>query len=155
MEPKHLTATIIAHCGGMTPARRSAWVKHGLSQHPPFSEFDAIETAVARILSERTTQKRAPEAFRQIQQELRKAIVAGHVRLWAVVPAVGHGSALASSPAKALKLAEGIDEALWVAPLAKGIELAKTRYEQQISIEPNPSAGIVQRLLPGEKSKSS
>lgn len=133
MSAKEITAAAIAHCGGMTAARRDGWVKHGLRDKPPFSEFDAIETAVARKISETTNQKRATVAFRYLRKPLKKAIFAGHTKLWAVVPTEGHGFRLEASSAKALKMAVQANGPLWIVALDGAIRDAKERYAEYIS----------------------
>jgi hypothetical protein len=133
VKPEQITAAAIAQCGGMTAARRNGWVKHGLRAKPPFSEFDAIETAVAREISDSTTQKRATTAFRHLNVMLKKALLAGHTKLWAIVPATGYGFRLEASPAKTLKIASQAEGSLWIVALEGPISEAKKRYSEYVS----------------------
>jgi hypothetical protein len=146
MQTKQITATDIAYCGGMAAARRGGWTKHGLRAQPPFSEFDAVETAVAKMLADKTNQKRATAAFKQLQPELREAVMAGRTQLWAVVPYMGHGVTLATSSAKAFKIAMNTEGPLWIVALKKGIEIARERYTHKKTDIESAGSGLVHQL---------
>jgi hypothetical protein len=123
-----ITASKIAACGGMSEDTRRRWtdVHKLLSPGPDFTEHDAIETAVATALTDRTTTHRAPEVFRELRAQLRREVFAGRTNIWLVIPAKVGAPKVAHSPGAAARAAARLDGLSWTVPLDEPIKLAST-----------------------------
>ena len=136
----NISAAEIARCGGMPPATRRQWGNAGLLElGSELTEHDAIETAVAACLIEATTTQRARKAFEALRADLRQAVLAGNVDLWAIVPEGGREFRLATSDQEALALAGqmlGARGPVWPVSLKQSIADARRRYQESISSRP-------------------
>lgn len=122
------TALDIAACGNMSADTRRRWVEvHGLLSSGPFTEHDAIETAVAGLLIARTTTQRAPQAFAAVRSQLRIEVLAGPLDLWAVVPQ-RFEPVLVSGRSQATAAAAAAGTLVWVVALSDAIACARQRY---------------------------
>jgi hypothetical protein len=133
MTPSSITATDIANCGGMPPDRRRLWADRGqLRGEAPFREHDAIETAVAVALTEKTTQQKATTAFEAIRTDLRSYVLSGKASLWALIPERGEDFQLLKSAASAADAAAALSGPVWLVPLTDVIEQARIKYARRI-----------------------
>jgi hypothetical protein len=101
-----------------------------LSAGPTFLEFDAVLTAVAGALVDRTTTHRAPEAFNTVLPEFRRCYLSGERDLWIVVPEEGDDVHLATSAEDAAAAGVDVGGLVWVVDLRGRIELARERYHR-------------------------
>ena len=143
-----ISAADIAYCGGMDPDTRRAWMKAGRLGGPPYSEHDAVETAVAAALSAATNTQRAPRALRSFRTELREASLARAADLWAVVPRQGNQFRLVRGAEAAARTTADLGRPVWIVPLERAVQEARERYAE-LKAEPR-SEGSVSKL-PSEK----
>jgi hypothetical protein len=128
-----ISATDIALCGGMPPETRRAWARAGVFDGGPFSEHDAVETAVASELISKTTTQRARTALPAIRKELRRVRLAGDSDLWVVVPRQGPYITLVVGADEAALAAASLLLPVWLVPVAEAIAKAEERYADLIS----------------------
>lgn len=133
----------------MSPETRRNWVrKHCLLEPGPFTQHDAVETAVAAAFTEGTTTQRSTAAFKVLRGDLREEVMAGHIDLWAIVPLKGRRFSLARSATVAAALAaelRGAEGPAWLVPLAAPIKQAQERYLACVASE-DAVPGEIQEL---------
>jgi hypothetical protein len=152
MAPKTVTAAEIAACGGMAPDTRRYWVRKKLLESGAFSEHDAVDTAIAAVLTEGTTTQRSTAAFSALRQRLREEVLAGRSELWVVIPQKGLEFRLAHSADEAAKLAaemRGARGPVWLVPIGDAIERAKERYARCVAAAEQETGAVRPLRLAG------
>jgi hypothetical protein len=124
-------ATDIAWCGQVDRARRERWAsKQWLKKEPPFTEHDAVETAIAFSLSRRgISQKAAALAWRAVQRDVQRLLIAGERSLWIVVSAEGPRAWATPDAGAAAQRAEGQGRC-WIVNTETAADEARARYAE-------------------------
>jgi hypothetical protein len=86
-----LTLKDIAWCAGVEPPRLRKWAADGrLGANPPFSEYDALEAAVAfSMTTGGVSQKIATEAWDVVRSDVKRLLLSQTSDMWLVVSADG------------------------------------------------------------------
>jgi hypothetical protein len=128
-----ITATDIAWCGQVAQARRRQWAKAGrLKDEAPYTEYDALETAVAFSMTRSgVSQKAASAAWARIQEEVRGLLIAGERELWLVIGQGPHARAFSDAESAARYAAgEGL---CWIVQTREAIATAHARYGELVT----------------------
>jgi hypothetical protein len=141
-----ITAKDIAWCGQVDRARRERWVSAGqLKRDPPFTEHDAMETAIAFSMARSgVSQKVAAAAWRAIQPEVQRLLIAGERRIWLVLSADGPRAAAVADAGAAAQAAHG-NGRCWVVETDEMVAEARSRYEE-LAAQAAPAEGRVTLL---------
>lgn len=127
----------------MSPATRRDWVgKQVLRGDEPFTEYDAIETAVGQALIAKSQSNVLGAVFPVLRPELRSAVVGGSSDLWAVIASDGYDCRLARSSAEAGEYAASLSGLAWTVPLRDCIEHARERYGRAVVQLGNAKAAV-------------
>lgn len=150
-----LAATDIAACGGWSGDRRRGWAS---GQDPllrpagPFSSYDAVETAIAARLADRTNKNAAPAAWREVRGRVRELVVAGTTDIWLVVSEPGgpgvRGQAridahAVAGAAAAARAAAQLQKPVWIVPIQDAVADAQSRFAELV---PDTGGATVRRL---------
>lgn len=129
--PGEVTAKDIAWCGQVDRGRREKWASAGrLKADAPFTEHDAVETAVAFSLARHgVSQKAATTAWELIRPEMQRLLLSGTVRVWAVVSADGPRAWVASDGESAARRAH-LGGRCWVVDCSAAVAEARRRYAE-------------------------
>jgi hypothetical protein len=148
----HLTLEDMAWCADVAAPRLRGWAAAGrLKRDAPFTAHDAVEAAVAFSLPRRgVSQKAAPAAWQEIRPQLRKLLLAGADKPWAVISADGPLAEALPDAASAADAAARLGKC-WVFPLGAVIEAARERYAL-LGAQLDPKAG---ELAPIRQAKPS
>jgi hypothetical protein len=143
-----LPAATIAHCGGWPDERRRGWAERDLLKRaPPFIPHDAVETAVAARLAERTNKNSAPQAWRAVRQEVRELAMAGDDDIWIVLTQAGMSHApdarAVSGATAAGAAAAELGTLVWVVPVRDAICRARARFAAAIEGGAQTGSGSV------------
>lgn len=124
-----VTLDDMAWCADVAAPRLRQWATKGRLKHdPPFTEHDAVEAAVAFLLSKKgVSQKTAPRAWTQMRPHVRKLLLSGADEPWVVVSADGPVAHALPDAAAAADAAARLGRC-WVFPLQPAITLARERY---------------------------
>jgi hypothetical protein len=141
-----ITAKDIAWCAQVDRARRERWAADGrLKREPPFTEHDAVETAIAFSLARRgVSQKAASRAWRQIQAEVQRLLIAGERSVWVVVSADGPRAWALADASEAAELAAGQGRC-WLVATGEIAKEARDRYAE-LAARATPASGHVTHL---------
>jgi hypothetical protein len=138
-----ITATDIAWCADIDRARRERWASAGrLKRDPPFTEHDAMETAIAFSLAcNRVSQKAAAAAWTAIQQEVQRLLIAGERRIWVVISAEGPWASAVADAGSAARAADGKGRC-WIVDTTAMVAEARSRYVE-VAARAAPADGHV------------
>jgi len=141
-----IKAKDIAWCARVTRARRERWASAGrLKADPPFTEHDAVETAIAFSLARQgVSQKQASIAWGMIQAQIQSLLIAGERDIWIVVSAEGPRAwALPGGDAAASQAA--LDGRCWIVNTRESAEEARVRYAE-LAARYGAADGVVAQL---------
>ncbi len=154
MSKRRVTASDIARCGGMSTATRRYWARLLLLRgEEPFSEYDAVETAVAQAIIAATQANVLRVVFPALRSDLRVAALEGSSELWAVIAEDGYDYALARSRAEAGEYASTLYGLAWTVSLQGCIQHARQRYSRTLASVGNANADV--RTLKAHRSGTS
>jgi hypothetical protein len=145
----HITATDIAWCAQVDRARRASWATDGsFKRQPPFTEHDALETAIAFSLTRGgVSQKIARTAWGLIRSEVKRLLIAGEREIWVVVSMGGPRAWAFASAEGAASRAAG-EGPCWIVATSEAVQEARVRYGQltaQIASAPGGIARLPSR----------
>lgn len=130
-----ISASAVARCAGVDPARRSKWASGGnplVRPGPGFTEHDAVETAVLAALA-RANQKLARDAWLAVRRELRTLVLAGGSDIWLLLSMSGHGHGVTASAATAAEFAAESAEPYRVLRVGDQIAEARHRFAREVA----------------------
>jgi hypothetical protein len=141
-----ITAKDIAWCGQVDRARRERWAFKKLpKQDPPFTERDAVETAIAFSMSlHGVSQKAAADAWKAIRPAVQQLLIADQRDIWIVVSADGPRAWAVTDAGTAALSAEGQGRC-WTVSTKAAVEEARARYAEVAARAPS-GAGHVSSL---------
>jgi hypothetical protein len=141
-----ITATDIAWCAQVERARRERWADAGrLKRDPPFTEHDAMETAIAFCLTRGgVSQKAATVAWEAIQRDVQRLLIAGERDIWVVASAQGPRAWAVADAQAAAQRADGQGRC-WVVATGPVAAEARARYSELSSRVP-PVDGRISHL---------
>jgi hypothetical protein len=135
-----ITAKNIAWCARTTVPWRHNWAKENrLKPHPPFSEYDAVETALAMLIATPPRTKRGPRVWDALRAPLRELWMAG-ADIWIVIAQDGPTYAAVDGEGAAGIAAAEVEAPVWVLHAADAISSARQRFAEL----PTNSAGTGQ-----------
>jgi len=136
----------------MSTAVRRYWVKQLLLRgDAPFSEYDAVETAVAQAIIGATQANVLRVAFPALRDDLKVAALEGSSELWAVVAEDGYDYVLARSCAEAGEYASTLCGLAWTVSLQGSIDQSRQRYGRMLASAASPTAAV--RTLDAHRAK--
>jgi hypothetical protein len=138
-------AADIAWCAGVSAQRRHDWAHAGrLKVSGPFTEHDAVETAIAFHLAHEISQKVATKAWAVVHRDVQRLLVAGSKDIWIIAAAKGpRHRAVAGAVAAAEAVAE-MRAPCWLIPTAAVAAEARTRFGE--IRQPSRASGTVRQL---------
>jgi hypothetical protein len=129
-----ITAKDIAWCAQVDRARRERWASAGrLKADPPFTEHDAVETAIAFAPARRgVSQKAAAVAWDLIRTDVQRHLIAGELDIWIVISVDGPRAwAVVGPDAAALKV-DG-NGRCWLVATDSTVGEARARYAELVA----------------------
>jgi hypothetical protein len=99
---------------------------------PQFTTHDAIETAIVAALAD-ANQKRGPDAWLAVRNDVRQHVLGGAEELWVVMSARGNFARVASAASEAADFASAAGCPVYVVPLHGAIAAARRRFDEEIS----------------------
>jgi hypothetical protein len=144
--PGDITAKDIAWCAQVDRARRERWASAGrLKRDPPFTERDAAETAIAFALARGgVSQKVAPAAWRRIQPDVKRLLIAKTQSIWILVCADGPRAWAVADASEIAQKANG-EGRCWIVSADDIVEEARRRYAELVT-HAMPASGHVAEL---------
>jgi len=141
-----ITAKDIAWCAQVGRARRERWASAGrLKRDPPFTEHDAAETAIAFALArDGVSQKVAPAAWRTIQPDVKRLLIAKAQSIWILVCADGPRAWALDNASEIAHKASG-EGRCWIVSADDVIEEARRRYVELVA-QATPTTGQIAQL---------
>ena len=124
-----LTQKDIAWCAGVEPARFRQWAASGrLTPDPPFTEYDALEAAVAFSLSRHgVSQKVATGAWDAVRPDVKRFLLAQAGDVWIIVSADGPEAKAVDNHREVAEIAAALGRC-WVVRPADAVALARSRF---------------------------
>lgn len=127
----------------MSTATRRYWCKQLLLRADgPFTEYDAVETAVAQAIIGATQANVLRVVFPALQDDLKVAVLGGSSELWAVIAEDGYDYVLGRSCAEAGEYASTLCGMAWTISLQGCIDQARQRYGRMLASAAGPIAAV-------------
>jgi hypothetical protein len=129
-----ITAKDIAWCAQVDRARRERWASAGrLKSDPPFTEHDAVETAIAFAPARRgVSQKAAAVAWDLIRPDVQRLLIAGELDIWIVISVEGPRAWAVAGPGAAALQVDGSGRC-WLVATDSAVGEARARYAELIA----------------------
>jgi hypothetical protein len=129
-----ITAKDIAWCAQVDRARRERWASAGrLKADPPFTEHDAVETAIAFAPARRgVSQKAAAVAWDLIRPDVQRLLIAGELDIWIVISVEGPRAWAVAGPGAAALQVDGSGRC-WLVATDSAVGEARARYAELIA----------------------
>jgi hypothetical protein len=136
----------------MSTATRRYWCKQLLLRADgPFTEYDAVETAVAQAIIGATQANVLRVVFPALRNDLKVAVLGGSSALWAVVAEDGYDYVLARSCAEAGEWASTLCGMAWTISLQGCIDQARQRYGRTLASTASPTSAV--RMLDAQRAR--
>jgi hypothetical protein len=128
-----VTAAEIAYCAGALDTWRHNWAtQHRLKQKPPFTEHDAVETAIAHHLATVVSQKLAPKAWDLLRSQI-QALIVSQSDIWIVLAKAGPRHSVVPDAAAAARHAAQLGECR-ILDMTEPIREARARYRELLEV---------------------
>jgi hypothetical protein len=129
-----ITAKDIAWCAQVDRARRERWASAGrLKADPPFTEHDAVETAIAFAPARRgVSQKAAAVAWDLIRADVQRLLIAGERDIWIAISVEGPRAWAVAGPGAAALQVDGSGRC-WLVATDSAVGEARARYAELVA----------------------